>query len=133
LTIAISTPRILTQSEQTRPALLPQHFRQSRRGFDLRAFATGALILVYPVWNGGFPAILKGLFDRVFFARRASRSAVTLVGAQPQHWLRRAEGDGSAGKWIACGDVFDRDLLVALAAMAVEGFDQRRVGAQPSH
>jgi Flavodoxin-like fold len=24
------------------------------------------LILVYPVWNEGFPAILKGFFDRVF-------------------------------------------------------------------
>lgn len=26
-------------------------------------------------------------------------------------------------------DVFDGDLLLALAAMAVEGFDQRRIGA----
>jgi putative NADPH-quinone reductase len=25
-----------------------------------------ALVLVYPVWNYGFPAILKGWFDRVF-------------------------------------------------------------------
>jgi NAD(P)H dehydrogenase (quinone) len=25
-----------------------------------------ALILIYPVWNEGFPAILKGFFDRVF-------------------------------------------------------------------
>ncbi len=25
-----------------------------------------ALVLVYPVWNFGFPAILKGFFDRVF-------------------------------------------------------------------
>ena len=25
-----------------------------------------ALVLVYPVWNFGFPAILKGYFDRVF-------------------------------------------------------------------
>jgi NAD(P)H dehydrogenase (quinone) len=28
--------------------------------------AAEALILVYPVWNEGFPAILKGFFDRVF-------------------------------------------------------------------
>jgi hypothetical protein len=27
-------------------------------------------------------------------------------------------------------DVFDRDLLLALAAMAVEGFEQRRIGAR---
>ena len=25
-----------------------------------------ALVLVHPVWNFGFPAILKGFFDRVF-------------------------------------------------------------------
>jgi putative NADPH-quinone reductase len=28
--------------------------------------AVEALVLVYPVWNEGFPAILKGFFDRVF-------------------------------------------------------------------
>jgi NAD(P)H dehydrogenase (quinone) len=31
-----------------------------------RVLATEALVLVYPVWNEGFPAILKGFFDRVF-------------------------------------------------------------------
>ena len=31
-----------------------------------RLFAAEALVLVYPVWNEGFPAILKGFFDRVF-------------------------------------------------------------------
>jgi NAD(P)H dehydrogenase (quinone) len=31
-----------------------------------RLLAAEALILVYPVWNEGFPAILKGFFDRVF-------------------------------------------------------------------
>ena len=31
-----------------------------------RVLAAEALILVYPVWNEGFPAILKGFFDRVF-------------------------------------------------------------------
>ncbi len=28
--------------------------------------AVEALVLIYPVWNEGFPAILKGFFDRVF-------------------------------------------------------------------
>jgi putative NADPH-quinone reductase len=32
-----------------------------------RLLAAEALILVYPVWNEGFPAILKGFFDRVSF------------------------------------------------------------------
>ena len=31
-----------------------------------RLLAAQALILVFPVWNFGFPAILKGFFDRVF-------------------------------------------------------------------
>jgi NAD(P)H dehydrogenase (quinone) len=31
-----------------------------------RLLAAEALILVYPVWNEGFPAILKGFLDRVF-------------------------------------------------------------------
>jgi putative NADPH-quinone reductase len=31
-----------------------------------RLHAAESLVLVFPVWNEGFPAILKGLFDRVF-------------------------------------------------------------------
>jgi NAD(P)H dehydrogenase (quinone) len=31
-----------------------------------RLLAADALILIYPVWNEGFPAILKGFLDRVF-------------------------------------------------------------------
>jgi putative NADPH-quinone reductase len=31
-----------------------------------RLLAAKALVLVYPVWNEGFPAILKGFFDRIF-------------------------------------------------------------------
>lgn len=31
-----------------------------------RLKAAEALVLVFPVWNYGFPAILKGFFDRVF-------------------------------------------------------------------
>jgi NAD(P)H dehydrogenase (quinone) len=36
------------------------------RGFADRLLAAEALVLVYPVWNEGFPAIMKGFFDRVF-------------------------------------------------------------------
>ncbi len=32
----------------------------------VRLEAAEALVLVHPVWNFGFPAILKGYFDRVF-------------------------------------------------------------------
>jgi putative NADPH-quinone reductase len=31
-----------------------------------RLLAAESLVLVFPVWNEGFPAILKGYFDRVF-------------------------------------------------------------------
>lgn len=31
-----------------------------------RVRAADALVLVFPVWNFGYPAILKGFFDRVF-------------------------------------------------------------------
>ncbi|MBZ9742460.1 MULTISPECIES: NAD(P)H-dependent oxidoreductase [unclassified Mesorhizobium] len=31
-----------------------------------RLLRADALVLAYPVWNYGFPAILKGFFDRVF-------------------------------------------------------------------
>ncbi len=31
-----------------------------------RVLAAEALVLVHPVWNFGYPAILKGFFDRVF-------------------------------------------------------------------
>jgi len=31
-----------------------------------RLLTADALVLVYPVWNYGFPAIMKGWFDRVF-------------------------------------------------------------------
>jgi putative NADPH-quinone reductase len=35
-------------------------------GYVDRLRAAEALILCFPVWNFGFPAILKGFFDRVF-------------------------------------------------------------------
>jgi NAD(P)H dehydrogenase (quinone) len=36
------------------------------QGYVDRVQAADALVLVFPVWNFGFPAILKGFFDRVF-------------------------------------------------------------------
>ncbi len=35
-------------------------------GYVERLRAARALVLVFPVWNFGYPAILKGFFDRVF-------------------------------------------------------------------
>mgnify|MGYP006292577633 FL=1 len=36
------------------------------RGYVERLRAAEALVLVFPVWNFGYPAILKGFLDRVF-------------------------------------------------------------------
>ena len=36
------------------------------RAYVDRVQAADALVLVFPVWNFGYPAILKGFFDRVF-------------------------------------------------------------------
>lgn len=36
------------------------------QGYVDRVLAADALVLVHPVWNFGYPAILKGFFDRVF-------------------------------------------------------------------
>lgn len=36
------------------------------QGYVDRLQAAEVLVLVFPVWNFGFPAILKGFFDRVF-------------------------------------------------------------------
>lgn len=40
--------------------------RQPVASYVDRVLAADALVLVYPVWNFGFPAIMKGFFDRVF-------------------------------------------------------------------
>ncbi|QYK40458.1 MAG: NAD(P)H-dependent oxidoreductase [Paracoccaceae bacterium] len=81
-----------------------------------RLRAADAVILVFPVWNFGFPAILKGFFDRVFLPGVSFRleegrvlpnlthvrklAAVTtyggtrmrafLAGDPPRHVVRRA-------------------------------------------
>jgi putative NADPH-quinone reductase len=39
---------------------------ESVRGYVERLRKAEALVLVFPVWNYGYPAILKGFFDRVF-------------------------------------------------------------------
>lgn len=52
-------------------------------GYVDRLRAANALVMVFPVWNYGFPAILKGFIDRVYlpgvaFALRDGRVVPTL-------------------------------------------------------
>ncbi len=54
----------------TREERLGYHDVPANRGpvaaYVDRLLAAEALVLVHPVWNFGYPAILKGFFDRVF-------------------------------------------------------------------
>lgn len=40
--------------------------RESVKSYVDRLLSAEAMVLVHPVWNFGYPAILKGWFDRVF-------------------------------------------------------------------
>lgn len=62
-------------AEAFNPVMSPQERERyhdtakNRTGVEMfvgRLLAAEGLVLVYPVWNEGFPAILKGFFDRVF-------------------------------------------------------------------
>jgi NAD(P)H dehydrogenase (quinone) len=44
----------------------PDTNRAAIASYADRLLAAQGLVLVYPVWNEGFPAMLKGFFDRVF-------------------------------------------------------------------
>jgi len=44
----------------------PRGFADPAAPYVERLLRADALVLSYPVWNYGFPAILKGFFDRVF-------------------------------------------------------------------
>jgi len=50
-----------------------------------RLRAAEALVLVYPVWNFGFPAMLKGYFDRVFLPGVSFTLKDGAVGPSLQH------------------------------------------------
>lgn len=49
-----------------------------------------ALVLVHPVWNYGFPAILKGYFDRVFLPGVSFRLENGAVSPNLQHITKLA-------------------------------------------
>jgi putative NADPH-quinone reductase len=45
---------------------VPDNITPELKPYVDRLMAAEALVVVYPIWNYGFPAILKGYFDRVF-------------------------------------------------------------------
>lgn len=56
---------VLTEAERRSYHAEPANIEPVRAYVD-RLRAADALVLVFPVWNFGYPAILKGFFDRVF-------------------------------------------------------------------
>lgn len=45
---------------------VPDNITPDLKPYVDRLMAADAIVVVHPVWNYGFPAILKGYFDRVF-------------------------------------------------------------------
>lgn len=56
---------VLSEAEQRRYHEVPANVAPVRPYVD-RLRAAQALVMVFPVWNFGYPAILKGFLDRVF-------------------------------------------------------------------
>ena len=56
---------VLTEAERRGYHEEPGNIEPVKEYVD-RVRAADALVLVFPVWNFGYPAILKGFFDRVF-------------------------------------------------------------------
>jgi NAD(P)H dehydrogenase (quinone) len=56
---------VLSAAERRAYLTIPRNTAPVQAYVD-RLRAADALVMVFPVWNFGFPAILKGFFDRVF-------------------------------------------------------------------
>jgi putative NADPH-quinone reductase len=56
---------VVTREERLRYHDIPEN-RVPVEAYVQRVLAAEALVIVSPVWNFGFPAMLKGFFDRVF-------------------------------------------------------------------
>ncbi|MEO1000669.1 MAG: NAD(P)H-dependent oxidoreductase [Pseudomonadota bacterium] len=59
-----------------------------------------ALILVFPVWNFGYPAILKGFFDRVFLPDVSFRLVGGKVRGNLGHIRKLAAVTTYGGTWL---------------------------------
>lgn len=57
---------VLSREERIGYEQAPQNITPALRPYVERLRASEAIVFVHPVWNYGYPAILKGYFDRVF-------------------------------------------------------------------
>ena len=57
---------VLTREDRLRYHDVPENITPALKPYVDRLMAAEAIVIVSPVWNYGFPAILKGYFDKVF-------------------------------------------------------------------
>ncbi len=57
---------VLSREERLIYHDVPGNLTPAIKPYVQRVQAAEALVVVFPVWNYGFPAILKGFFDRIF-------------------------------------------------------------------
>ena len=57
---------MLSREERINYEDVPKNLTPAVKPFVDRLRAAEAIVFVHPVWNYGYPAILKGFFDRVF-------------------------------------------------------------------
>lgn len=57
---------VLTREDRLRYHDVPENITPDLKPYVDRLHAAEAIVVVFPVWNYGFPAILKGYFDKVF-------------------------------------------------------------------
>jgi NAD(P)H dehydrogenase (quinone) len=56
----------LSREERINYEDVPGNLTASVKPYVDRLLATEAIVFVHPVWNYGYPAILKGFFDRIY-------------------------------------------------------------------
>lgn len=59
-------PAVLSREERLNYHEVPGNLTPGVAPYVDRLMAADALVFVHPVWNYGYPAILKGYFDRIF-------------------------------------------------------------------
>jgi putative NADPH-quinone reductase len=69
---------VLSREERLNYHEVPDNLTPTIKPYVDRLRAADALVFVHPVWNYGYPAILKGYFDRVYLPG----VAFVLVGGQ---------------------------------------------------
>ena len=59
-------PAVMTREERLAYHDVPGNLTPLTKPYVERLRAAEAIVIVHPVWNYGYPAILKGYFDRIF-------------------------------------------------------------------